>query len=178
MRAAQTTSTTQNEAASQHVYKSKNTNSTRRVKEANKRSLRDGAPQSTSAIRRDMAKMKKIASLMDVVSSTAHALPRLFVSSRAVFYSGTKNRTLPNPILNGIMLSAVEDLSVIDTISGARLLSSTGDTLFILILRHDAIKKNTGVKKTLTSLHALDQVRSAAETREKSEDNGKYATVG
>ncbi|KAI2489978.1 hypothetical protein MHU86_24604 [Fragilaria crotonensis] len=141
----------------QHLYKSTTTNSSRRVNEAYKATVRNGAPKSKNAMRRDKAKARKIACLTEVVSSSVHALGRAFLSTRPVFYSGTKNRTLPNPIPNGIMLSAVEDLRVIDTISGARMLSSTGDTVFILIPRHDAIKDNTYVKRTLMALYALDK---------------------
>jgi hypothetical protein len=167
----------------QHRYKSTTTNSSRRVNEAYNATARNGAPKSKNAIRRDKAKTRKIAGLTEVVSSSVHALGRAFLSTRPVFYSGTKNRKLPNPIPNGIMLSAVEDLRVIDTISGARMLSSTGDTVFILIPRHDAIKDNTFVKKTLMALHALDKGKRAAEVRGKSritvaEDDGKYTTVG
>jgi hypothetical protein len=153
------------------------------VNEAYKATVRNGAPKSKNAMRRDKAKTRKIACLTEVVSSSVHALGRAFLSTRPVFYSGTKNRTLPNPIPNGIMLSAVEDLRVIDTISGARMLSSTGDTVFILIPRHDAIKDNTYVKRTLMALYALDKGKRVSEVRGKSritvaEDNGKYATVG
>ena len=167
----------------QHLYKSTTTNSSRRVNEAYKATVRNGAPKSKNAMRRDKAKTRKIACLTEVVSSSVHALGRAFLSTRPVFYSGTKNRMLPNPIPNGIMLSAVEDLRVIDTISGARMLSSTGDTVFILIPRHDAIKDNTYVKRTLMALYALDKGKRVSEVRGKSritvaEDNGKYATVG
>ena len=108
----------------QHLYKSTTTNSSRRVHKAYRATMRNGAPKSKKAIRRDKAKMKKIGSLMEVVSSTVHALGSEFLSTRPVFYSGTTNRMLPNPIPNGIMLSAIQDLRVIDTISGARMLSS------------------------------------------------------
>ena len=108
---------------------------------------------------------------------------RSFLSTRLVFYSGTPRRHLPNPIDNGIMLSAVEDLKVINTIFGARMKSASGDTVFTLIPRHDAIHKMTHVKKTVASLYALDAAKRAAEVRGKTritvaEDDGKYATVG
>jgi hypothetical protein len=71
------------------------------------------------------------------------------LSRRPVFYSGTPRRSVPIPIDNGIMLSAMEDLKVIDTIVGARLESAGGDTVFTLIPRHDAIHKMSHVKKQL-----------------------------
>jgi hypothetical protein len=81
------------------------------------------------------------------------------------------------------MLSAMEDLKVIDTIFGARMESAAGDTVFTLIPRHDAIHKMTHVKKSVASLYALDDAKRAAEVRGKTritvaEDDGKYATVG
>ena len=63
------------------------------------------------------------------------------------------------------------------------MLSSTRDTVFILIPRRDAIKDNTHVKRTLMALYALDKGKRVSEVIGKSritvaEDNGKYATVG
>jgi hypothetical protein len=61
--------------------------------------------------------------------------------------------------------------------------SSSGDTVFILVPRHDAIRKATHVEKTLSALHALDAAKETSETRGKkriaiAEDDGKYTTVG
>lgn len=167
----------------QHVYKSVTTNSSRRVNMAYIASVNNGAPKSKMALRRDRAKMKKIASLEKVSSSEVHSLGRQFLSTRPIFYSGTRSRSLPNPVLNGIMLSAIEDLKVIDTIQGARMLSKTGDMVFILIPRLDAIHKMTNVSKIIASLHALEKGKGKAEIRGKTritvaEDDGKYATVG
>ena len=105
----------------QHVYKSLKTNSSRRVNVAYKHCVRNGAPRSTSAMRRDKVKMRKIASLPEIVSSAVHSYGRSFLSNRPVFFSGTRVRAVPakNPIENAIVLSATEDLQVIDTISGA-----------------------------------------------------------
>ena len=87
------------------------------------------------------------------------------------------------PVPNARILSAIKDLQVIDTVSGARMETASGDTVFLLIPRHDSIHKMTHVKKTLTSLYALDKGKSYAEIRGKTripvaEDNGKYTTVG
>jgi hypothetical protein len=97
-------------------------------------------------------KKRKINSLKQVSSSPVHSLDKVFLSSRPVFYSGTPNRILPNPIPNGRMLSAMEDLQVINTVSGAQMESACRDTGFILIPRHDSIHKMTHVKKTIASL--------------------------
>ena len=166
----------------QHVYKAK-TNSSRRVMVAHEASMTKGTPRSELGVRRDKAKLKQIASLQEVLPSAVHAMGRSFLSTQPVFYSGTPRRHLPNPIDNGIMLSAIEDLKVIDTIFGARMKSASGDTVFTLIPRHDAIHKMTHVKKTVASLYALDAAKCAAEVRGKTritvaEDDGKYATVG
>jgi hypothetical protein len=56
-------------------------------------------------------------------------------------------------------------VKVINKISGACMLSSTGDTVFILIPSFDAINKNTHVKRTLTSLYAPDKGKRAVEVR-------------
>ena len=171
-----------NKRGFQHVYKS-NTNSSRRVMDAHQTSMTKGTPRSKLGTRRDKKKAKKIASLQEVLPSSVHAMGASFLSTRPVFYSGTPRRSLPNPIDNGIMLSAIEDLKVIDTIFGVRLESASGDTVFTLIPRHDAIHKMTHVKKTVASLYALDDAKRAAEVRGKTritvaEDDGKYATVG
>jgi hypothetical protein len=55
--------------------------------------------------------------------------------------------------------------------------------VFTLIPRHDAIKNSTHVKKTIMSLHALEESKTTAEKRGNkripvAEDDGKYTTVG
>ena len=167
----------------QHVYKSTKTTSSQRVHAAFKATVKNGTPRSKHAMRRDKMKRKKIDGLKKVSSSPAHSLDKIFLTSRPVFYSGTPNRILQNTIPKGHVLSAIKDLQVINTVSGARMESASGDTVFILIPRHDSIHKMTHVKKTLTSLYALDKGKSYAEIRGKTripvaEDDGKYTTVG
>ena len=117
---------------------------------AHKASTTKGTPSSKLGMRRDKAKSKKIASLQEVLPCSKHVMERSFLSTRPVFISGTPRRSVPNAIDNGIMLSAMmEDLKVINTIFGARMESAAGDTVFILIPRHDAIHKMTHVKKQL-----------------------------
>jgi hypothetical protein len=139
------------------LMKSMNTNCSRRVNVAYNTSVRNGAPLSKGAMRRDKAKMKKIASLTEVAPSPVHISGWTFLGTRPVFCNGAKNRMLPNLIPSGIMLSAIEDLKVIKSISGARMLSSRGENVFIVIPRIDAINRNTLVQRTLTSLCALDK---------------------
>ena len=72
---------------------------------------------------------------------------------------------------------------MVNTVSGARMESASGDTVFILIPRCDSIQKMTHVKKTIASLYAFDKGKSSSEVRGKTritvaEDNGKYTTVG
>ena len=114
-------------------------------------------------MRCDKRKMRKIKSLKEVLSSRAHSLDKIFLSKRPVFYCRTTKRILLKTIANGLMLSAMEDLQVIDTISGARMKLVSGDTVFILILSHDSIQKLIHVKKTLSSLYALDKGKNKAE---------------
>ena len=81
------------------------------------------------------------------------------------------------------MLSAIEDLQVVNTITGAHLITETVDTVFILIPWHYSIQKMTHVQKTLAALDALDKAKNIAESRGKRripvvEGDGKYTTVG
>jgi hypothetical protein len=81
------------------------------------------------------------------------------------------------------MACAFTSLKVVDTVLGARLQSASGDTVFTLIPRDDAIRKMTHVRQTISSLYALEDGKSCAEVRGKTritvaEDNGKYTTVG
>jgi negative regulator of replication initiation len=93
-------------------------------------------------------------------------------------------RVLPNNHFpSNIILSAKEDLKVIDTKKGARMKSLSGDSVFFLVPRKDAIAKATHVHKTLSSLHALNLANAKTEVRGKkriavAEDNGKYTIVG
>ena len=78
-------------------------------------------------------KLRKIDDLQEVSSSPEHSLDKIILSSQPIFYSGTTSRILPNHILNGHMLSVIEDLQVVNTVSGAHMKTVTGDTVFILI---------------------------------------------
>jgi hypothetical protein len=121
--------------------------------------------------------------LNNIVPSLTHSLTGDSFKSKPVFFSGTSKRVLPNPVPNSLILSAIEDLTVVDTVNGARMILPTGDTVFILIPRHASIRNMTHVSKTLTSLHAVDNAKGFAKTRGKrripvAEDHGKYTTVG
>jgi hypothetical protein len=88
-----------------------------------------------------------------------------------------------HPPSDGVIRSATEDLKVIDTKQGARMKSLSGDSVFFLVPRKDAIAKATHVHKTLSSLHALDWANAKTEEHgEKriavAEGNRKYTTVG
>jgi hypothetical protein len=151
----------------QHVYKTTKTTSSLRVQAAYKVTTKKGTPRSKYAKIRDKTKLRKINDLQEVSSSPEHSLDKIFLSSRPVFYSGTTNKILLNPISNGHMLSAIEDLQVVNTVSGAHMKTVTGDTVFILIPRHESIQKMTHVQKTLTALDALDKAKNKAESRGK-----------
>ena len=170
----------------QHVYASTKTMSSCRVQEAYNVSVNKGYPLSKLAARRDKVKKKKIENLIAVSSSPEHSLCKsFFLTSRPVFYSGRRYRDtiLPKAIGDGHMLSAIEDLKVIDTKSGARLKLESGDAVFTLIPRHYAIQKLTHVHRTVRSLYALEDSQTKAEIRGKkripvAEDDGKYTTIG
>ena len=103
-----------------------------------------------------------------------------------IFFSGRKdpNATLiPPRIRGGIMLSAINDLQVVDTTLGVTLVLESGDTVFTLIPRRCAIEKLTYVDKTLHALHALEEAKKMGEMRGKTripvaENDAKYITVG
>ena len=169
----------------QHVYGSSTKPSSRRVKEAYSLSLRKGSPKSKLAVKRDKQTRKKIESLAVVSSSPIRLLCNsFFLSGKPLFFSGTRNTgtLLPICMTNAHVLSAVEYLKGVDTVCGARLTSTTGDTVFTLIPRHDAIKKIAHVKKTIMSLYALlEDAQPRVEIRGKTrvpvaEDDGKYST--
>jgi hypothetical protein len=145
--------------------------------------VKKGRPTSKYTNRRDNKKQRKIYSLQEVMSSPKHSLDKVFLSSRPVFYSGTTSRIHPNGIFNGRMLSAIEDLQLVNTVLGAYMKTETGDTVFILIPRQETIEKMTHVQKTLRALDALDKANNEAENRGKkripvAEGGGKYTTVG
>jgi hypothetical protein len=128
-------------------------------------SIQNGYPQSKQAIKRDKAKKKKIDSLLAVASPEHSLCKAFFLSSRPIFYIGTLNTKaiFPHNIEDPIVQSIMENLQVVDTLSGARLESACGDTIFTLIPRHTAINKLTHMNKTITSLHALEDAQTMAE---------------
>jgi hypothetical protein len=42
-------------------------------------------------------------------------------SSKPVFFSGTSKREVPNQVNNSILMSAIMDMRVVDTVDGARM---------------------------------------------------------
>jgi hypothetical protein len=141
-------------------------------------------PGNKNAKKRDAKKRHKISRLMQVLPSGMHAMDKECLKSKPVFFSGTSTRTVPKPVpANSLILSAKEDLKVIDTVEGARMELESGDLVFILIPRCDSIQRMTKVKKTLRALYALDRGKKCAEVRGKrripvAEDYGRYTTVG
>ena len=117
----------------QHVYKSMTTTTSLQVHAAHNMTVKKGRPPSKYTNRRVNTKQRKINSLQEVISSLKHSLDKDFLSSRPIFYSGTTSRIHLNAILNGHMLSAIEDLQVVNTVPGAYMKTETGDTVFILI---------------------------------------------
>ena len=138
------------------------------------------------AAKREYRKKTKIGELTLVKASPVHCIcPLVLKGETQIFFRGTREKVLKN--LNqhqkARVLSAIEDLRVLDTVTGARLESKSGDNVFTLIPRQYAIEKLTHVQKTLRSLHALENSKTKAEVRGKrrvtvAEDDGKYITVG
>ena len=94
------------------------------TQEAYQMMLENGKPKSAYAKKRNHLKNKKLNSLMQVLSSHEHSLGKALLqnSTKPLFYSGTnmENTTRLRKYIggDGHMLSAINDLKVIDTISG------------------------------------------------------------
>jgi hypothetical protein len=85
-------------------------------------------------VKQDIKKRKKMDRLEQVLCWPKHLLDKRFLESTPVFFSGTSSRTHPKRISHGLILSATEDLQVIDTIEGAQMELTSQDTVFVLIL--------------------------------------------
>ena len=170
----------------QHLYKSCKTPSSQKLHKAYNASLKNQTKKNKMAVKRQYKKQNKIGELTVVKASPVHCIcPLVLQSETKIFFSGTREKVMKNLKLNpnAHVLSAIDDLKVVDTVKGARLESDTGDTVFTLIPREYAIEKLTHVHKTLRSLKALEDSKTKAEVRGKArvtvaEDDGKYATVG
>jgi hypothetical protein len=105
-------------------------------------------------------------------------------SGKAVFFSGTSERKVPNQVNNSIVKSAITDMRVVDTVDGARMDLAPEENIFVLIPRKAAIKKLSNVNKTLLSMSALDKAKGFSEKRGKKRitategKNSNYVTVG
>jgi hypothetical protein len=142
-----------------------------------------GSPLNKSAKRRDRKKTKKIDCLEQVELSPRHVIKKEVLESKPVFFSGTWDRIVPNRVPNSLVLSAIQDLQVVDTVEGARMILENGDIVFILIPRLDSISRVTNVNKILATLYGLEKRKTTSEKRGKkripvSENGGKYGTIG
>jgi hypothetical protein len=87
-------------------------------------------------------------------------------SSKAVFFSGTSERKVPNQVNDSIVKSAIMDMRVVDTVHSAWMDLAPEENIFVLIPRKDAIKKLSNINKTLLSMSsALDKAKGFAEKR-------------
>jgi hypothetical protein len=168
-----------------HLYNNTKTTSSLRVVAAHKGTIKYGAPRNYYAKRRGRKKRKKINALQKVVPSRHHVINLEKQSpNRLIFFSGTSRRSVPNNIPNSIVYSAITNMKVIDTIGGAWMNSNSGDTVFVLIPRKNAILKLSHVEKTLQSLRAIDRSKRCAEKRGKrrvpvpESKQSNYVTVG
>lgn len=167
----------------QHVYTSTKTRSSLRVHAAHNATVKNSAARTKNAMKRNARKSNKLNDLRNVIPSPTHSLPRDSLKSKPVFFSGTSERIVPNPPPNSVVLSAIEDLTVVDTVDGARMVLDNEDVVFILVPRNDSIREMTRVNETLRALHAVDAAKTHAEIRGKTripvaENHGKYTTVG
>jgi hypothetical protein len=108
---------------------------------------------------------------MQVSSSHEHSLGKALLqnSTKPLFYSGTnmENTTRLRKYIggDGHMLSAINDLKVIDTISGVRMMLPSGDTVFTLIPCQYVTEKLKRVNATMEALYALEDAQTKAEVR-------------
>jgi hypothetical protein len=135
--------------------------------------------------KRDRRKQTKINALQKVVPSNTHAIKiGDEKNSKPVFFSGTAERKVPNKPSNCIVYSATMDMKVVDTVEGAQMKSDSGDTVFVLIPREQAIAKISHVNTTLQSLRALNNAKGFTEQRGKKRmnvpegRNSNYCTAG
>jgi hypothetical protein len=127
----------------QHRYKSSKTTSSKKVCEAYNASLKNQNQKNKKAAKREYKKQNKIGELTLVKASPVHCIcPLVLKSGMPIFFSGTKDKVMKNLPRNAHVLSAIENLKVVDTVIGARLESERGDTaVFTLIPREYAIEK-------------------------------------
>jgi hypothetical protein len=168
----------------QHLFKGNKTTSSQRVLAAHRATVKHGAPGKYFAKRRGRQKRAKINKLQQVMPSPAHALDMEQWGGKPLFFSGTSQRTIHSLSPDDVVLSAIDDMKVIDTMEGARMESANGDIVFVLVPRRAAIKKHTHLNRTFQSLHALKKAKRSAEKRGKKRItvpesyNSNYFTVG
>jgi hypothetical protein len=79
---------------------------------------------------------------------------------RAVSFSGTSERKVPNQVNNSIIKSAIRtNMRVVDTVEGAWMDLAPDENIFLLIPRKAAIKKLSNANKTLESMIALNKAK-------------------
>jgi hypothetical protein len=119
-----------------HLFKSKNTTSSQQTRVAHTATVVCDKPQNKNAIRRDRQKEMKLANLPQIMPLPEHVVNVEKLKGIPLFFSGTVNQFIPNnPVLNSKTLSAaVCDLKVVNTCKGARVVSESGDTIFVLVL--------------------------------------------
>jgi hypothetical protein len=143
-----------------------------------------GVPQKTQQTTWDGQKQMKLASLPQIAPSPEHMVNKEDLKGKPLFFSGTVNQFVPNnPVPNSKTLSIVCDLKVVNTRNGARMVSESGDTIFVFVPRCHAIEPMSHVHKTLSALKRLDDATATSKKRGQTqipcaENDGKYVTVG
>jgi peroxiredoxin family protein len=56
-----------------------------------------------------------------------------YLKRETIFFSGTSERIMPNQVPNTRVLSAMEDLTVFDTVDGGQMILDNEDNIFILV---------------------------------------------
>jgi hypothetical protein len=152
----------------QHLYTSTKIMSSQRVLAAHKATVKHGVGRNYYARRSDQKKDRKIHDVEKVIPSPHNMMNmRNDTSSKAVFFSGTSERKVPNQVNNSIEKSAITDMRVVDTVENARMHLAPEVNIFLLIPRKAATEKLSNVNKTLASLSALDMAKGFAEKRGK-----------
>jgi hypothetical protein len=140
-------------------------------------------PQNKNVKKRSGRKRKKMEKLKEVICSEHNSMTLDDLKKDTIFFSGTSERIVPNQLPNTRVMSAIEDLIVLDTVHGAQMILDNEDYVFILVPRSDSIHHQTHVHHTLATLAAVNRAKHSAKTRGKAripvaEGKGKYTTVG
>jgi hypothetical protein len=117
-----------------HVFKSTTTSSSNRVHIAYYNATTvSNMPLSKNAKKRRGKKRKKMEKLEHAEWLGHKSIALDYLEKETIFFSGTSERIVPNHVPKTRVLSAIEDLTVFDTVNGGQMILNNGDYIFILV---------------------------------------------